>query len=326
MTIEIGVGKAAADFGTVEAFTGLCGDLTEGPLAAVEEELRRLGVSDIAANVANRFVDVSVGNREIQPAVEVDIEEGAAESEAVAGSDADSGLRGNVFKTLSAETIQTDHLIVEISDSDTGCAGVVEIGDIDSHTGARFAFAAEGDASLDGSLFESAVMLVAIEVIGFRVVGDEEVGIAVVVVVADGYAHAVELDIKAGSRRYIGEGAVAIVVIEAKSTVGFLMTRPVRAIDEKDVLPTVAIIVEKGASGAESFRQELPAEGAAIVLKMDTGLACDVGKAESDGIARGGLCREGLQPRKLRPGYQSSHSSQERPAIHGTFTRPARMA
>jgi len=155
---------------------------------------------------------------------------------------------------------------------------------------------------------------------------DEDIGISVVVVVADGYAHAVELDIKAGSRRYIGEGAVAIVVIEAKSTVGFLMTRPVRAIDEKDVLPTVAIIVEKGASGAESFRQELPAEGAAIVLKMDTGLACDVGKAESDGIARGGLCREGLQPRKLRPGYQSSHSSQERPAIHGTFTRPARMA
>jgi hypothetical protein len=38
------------------------------------------------------------------------------------------------------------------------------------------------------------------------------------------------------------------------------------------------------------------------------------------------LCREGLQPRKLRPGCQSSHSSQERPAIHGTFTRPARMA
>jgi hypothetical protein len=38
------------------------------------------------------------------------------------------------------------------------------------------------------------------------------------------------------------------------------------------------------------------------------------------------LCREGLQPRKVRPGRQSRHSSQERPAIHGTFTSPARMA
>src|SRR5437899_12089914 len=102
MTIEIGVGKAAADFGTVEAFTGLCGDLTEGPLAAVAEEVRRLSVSAIAANVANRFVDVSVGNREIQPAVEVDMEEGAAESEAVARSDTDSGLGGTVFRTLSS--------------------------------------------------------------------------------------------------------------------------------------------------------------------------------------------------------------------------------
>ena len=131
---------------------------------------------------------------------------------------------------------------------------------------------------------------------------DEDIGISVVVVVADSNAHAVELDIKAGSRGYIGEGAVAIVVKEAKRAAGFLVARPVRTIDEQNVLPAVAIIVEKGASGAESFRQELPAESAAIVLKMDTGLACDVRKAESDGIARGGLCREGLQPRKLGPG------------------------
>jgi hypothetical protein len=38
------------------------------------------------------------------------------------------------------------------------------------------------------------------------------------------------------------------------------------------------------------------------------------------------LYREGLQARKLRPRCQSRHSSQERPAIHGTFTSPARMA
>src|SRR4029077_6501364 len=159
---EIAVGKATADFGTVEAVAGLCGNLTEYPLAAVEEELRRLGVSDIAPNVANRFVDMSVGNREIQPAVEVDIEEGAAESETVTRGNADSGLRGNVFETLPAETIQADHLIVEISDGDARCAGVVEIGDVDSHAGARFAFTAARDSCLDCSIFETAYLIDAI--------------------------------------------------------------------------------------------------------------------------------------------------------------------
>jgi hypothetical protein len=38
------------------------------------------------------------------------------------------------------------------------------------------------------------------------------------------------------------------------------------------------------------------------------------------------LSGEGLQPGKLRPRCESRHSSKERPAIHGTFTRPARMA
>src|ERR1700745_760208 len=110
---------------------------------------------------------------------------------------------------------------------------------------------------------------------------DENVGISLVVVVADSNAHAIELDIKAGSRGYIGEGAVAIVVKEAKRAAGFLVARPVGTIDEQNVLPAVTIIVEKGAPEAESFRQDLPAEGAAIVLEMDTGLACDVRKAES---------------------------------------------
>src|SRR4029077_14884678 len=123
----------------------------------------------------------SVSNREIQPAVEVDIEEGATESEAVARRNPDSGLRGNVFEALSAETIQADHLIIEISDGDARRAGVVEIGDIDAHAGARFAFTAESDSCLDCSIFESAVVLVAIELVRLRVVGHQEIGPAVMV-------------------------------------------------------------------------------------------------------------------------------------------------
>ncbi len=52
----------------------------------------------------------------------------------------------------------------------------------------------------------------------------------------------------------------------------FLWPGQSTAVDQQNVLPAVAIVVEKGAAGAESFRQELAAERAAVVLKLDSGL------------------------------------------------------
>ena len=73
VAIEVAIGQAASNFGLIEASADFRGDLAEISLAAVQEQLRRLGVSHIAANVANSFVDVSVGNGEVEPAVEIDI-------------------------------------------------------------------------------------------------------------------------------------------------------------------------------------------------------------------------------------------------------------
>ena len=44
--------------------------------------------------------------------------------------------------------------------------------------------------------------------------GDENVGKAVVVVIAEGYAHAVHFDIEAGGAGDVGERTVAIVAIQ----------------------------------------------------------------------------------------------------------------
>ena len=77
-----------------------------------------------------------------------------------------------------------------------------------------------------------------------------------------------------------------------------LVTGPVGTVDQQDVLPAVAIVVEKGASRAESFRQKLATESAAIVLKLDSGLAGDIGEAKSECIAVRRLRREGSQAAK----------------------------
>ena len=70
--------------------------------------------------------------------------------------------------------------------------------------------------------------------------GDEEVRKPVVVEVADRDAHAVQLDVEARRARDIGERAVAVVAIQPQRRPLPLVTRPVHAVDEQDVLPAVA--------------------------------------------------------------------------------------
>src|SRR5438477_10209454 len=83
--------------------------------------------------------------------------------------------------------------------------------------------------------------------------GDENIGETVVVVIADGHAHSVELDVESCGAGDIGKGSVAIVAVEAKSGTLALVTGPVHSIDQKNVLPAVAVVVEERAAGAQRF-------------------------------------------------------------------------
>ena len=93
-----------------------------------------------------------------------------------------------VVGAIGGGAIEADHFVVEIGDGDAGKAGVVEIGGVHAHSGAGFAFGAEGDAGFDGDVFERAVALIAIELVGLGVVGYEKVGPAVAIVVEHGDA------------------------------------------------------------------------------------------------------------------------------------------
>ena len=89
---------------------------------------------------------------------------------------------------MAGGPVEADHFVVEIGDGYAGKTGAVEIGGIDAHACAGFAFFAEGDAGFDGDIFERAVALIAVELVGLRVVGDEKVGPAVAIVVEHGNA------------------------------------------------------------------------------------------------------------------------------------------
>jgi len=88
--------------------------------------------------------------------------------------------------------------------------------------------------------------------------GDENVRKSVVVVVADSHTHAVHLEIQARAPRHIRKRAVAIVPVEPESGALALMSGPVRSVDEKNVLPAIAIVIEKCATGTQRLGRSLP--------------------------------------------------------------------
>ena len=89
---------------------------------------------------------------------------------------------------------------------------------------------------------------------------------------------------------------------------------PVDAVDQQDVQPAVAVVIEEGAARPQGFGQVLGAEGAAVVAELDAGGGGDVGQAE----ARAG---------RWRPERQGGRAEPETFAAgHAMLTRPLRMA
>jgi hypothetical protein len=65
VAVEVAAGEGAANARSGESGACLRGNIAEEVVAVVDEEVRRLGVLDIAADVANGVVDVAAGNDEV---------------------------------------------------------------------------------------------------------------------------------------------------------------------------------------------------------------------------------------------------------------------
>src|SRR5262249_45658243 len=121
--------------------------------------------------------------------------------------------------------------------------------------------------------------------------GNKNVGESIIIVVADGDAHAVHFQVEPGAACDISKSAVAVVAIEAQRGSLALVAWPVHSVDQQDVLPAVGIVIQESTAGAECFGQKLSAVGAAVM-----------GKAKAGGV--GNLCqaepRTAIRPREGR--------------------------
>src|SRR5262249_4135680 len=131
-------------------------------------------------------------------------------------------------------------------------------------------------------------------------VRDEQILPAIVVVVAGANALAPARMRDAGFHRHIGEGAVAIVLIQAADR--RLARRPLRfqasAVYQKDVQPAVVVVIEEGASAAGGFQQVFVlALAAEDRFRAQAGLACYVDELHTERQPR-----DQLVERKYRHG------------------------
>ena len=131
--------------------------------------------------------------------------------------------------------------------------------DIDPHSRHRpewtVLFVGQRKASLFRHVGKGAVAVVVIKSVAIDP-GHEDVVVAVVIVVTDGNA-----DIEAGAFqsdlfRHVGKGTVAIVVEEAVPIFGRIFGERVDrgTVDEKDVWPAVAVVIEDGNAASHRLR------------------------------------------------------------------------
>ena len=135
-----------------------------------------------------------------------------------------------------------------------------------------------------GDIGESAVAVV-VEEMALADSRDEDVVEPVVVIIADGNTESEERNAKARFARHIRESAIVVVVVELeRSRTGFGVSRPILAVDEQNVRPTVIVVIDERATWTHGFRQPFLPKGSVVVSEVDASLRGDV--AEGNALLR----------------------------------------
>src|SRR4029077_21083782 len=133
--------------------------------------MRGHGVFHVGLHALDVGIDMAVGNENVGPAIEIVVEEKTAEAKSEQGSAADFGARSFVDKeSFSFVAIERKHLIREIRNQQAGEAGVIVVGGVHAHAGTGHAVFAKGNSRDDRLFGECAIAIVAIELVGLRIV------------------------------------------------------------------------------------------------------------------------------------------------------------
>ncbi len=127
-----------------------------------------------------------LGDEQILPAVVVVIEKAGAPARESERRTAHAGLVGHIAKCAVA-VVAKQHVafVGEIGDHDIGTAVIIVIGEIGAHPGKCLAVLVVANPCQQAGFGESAVSIVVVEKTLHRIVGDENIGETIAVVVGE---------------------------------------------------------------------------------------------------------------------------------------------
>ena len=180
------------DFSGMSARPAGLRNFFERSVAQIAMQKHGLGVSGASLHVVHLRIDVSVDNEQIEPAVVVHVEERCSPADQRQARLAKPRRHRHIFESSrSLIAIQSVGLVGKFRDEHGETPAVIVVAPGHAHRTERLAFAVHGNAADHRVVGERAVVIVVIEMIGRRVVGDEQIGPAVVVVVTPGRAEAI---------------------------------------------------------------------------------------------------------------------------------------
>src|SRR5438046_10695686 len=94
---------------------------------------------------------------------------------------------------------------------------------------------------------------------------------------------------------------------------------PIRTVDEKNVLPSVGVVIQKCTAWTECFRKKLSAISAAVVAELNAGRTSHIDEPKS---GSGGRHQQSFR-RELQGSGKGREATQKRPASHRRFTMPS---
>src|SRR5579883_541600 len=150
--------------------------------SVIVEEQHRLAIGHVGLNGLDQVVGIAVGEKQVEVAVVIVIEELEPPAAHQARCCADAGCVGLIIKSLVVVVlIERILFVIDVGDEEVQPSVLIEVGGIDSHAGSGTASLAETYSGKGGDFFELAVAAIHEEEVRGGIVGDEEVHAAIIV-------------------------------------------------------------------------------------------------------------------------------------------------
>src|SRR5882672_1216047 len=161
--VDISVGSTPGHAWCIECRANGFSGFFKAVSLAVVKEMRRLTIFDLFLDFLYLVFNMSIGDKDIRPAVKVIIKEEAAKSQRKQGSTPNRSPRCLIHKqTVPFIVVKGHHLIGKICDNDAWTARMVIIRSIHAHTRACNAIFTEGNPRCYSCFSKGAVMIVEI--------------------------------------------------------------------------------------------------------------------------------------------------------------------